>query len=445
MINKILKKKFKFTLLLFFLIIGSIIFYNTFLKVFLGENRHFIKKYFFPYEHISKLENMVLEHYALDYYFKISNKNITVGKMQSIKLSNNRILDRYALLNGFHLGIYNSYPGSGFIDFHRENLIILSSRGVLGYSDDFVNQLIFKQIPNNIDQFIGVKEFLKTRAFSVKDLLIHNKKIYVSYNEEIKNDCWNTSLIVAEFNYENIEFQKLFSAQDCIHEYLNRDKEFHPHSAGGRIVSIDSENVVLSIGEYRERYLAQEKLSVNGKLVKININNSTYEIISMGHRNPQGLYYDKDNDFIIATEHGPMGGDEINLIKINHKYQEKILNYGWPIVSAGEHYGGKISKNKKKYELYPLYKSHIEHGFIPPLKSFVPSIGISEINKIKNNKYVVSSLKDKSLYFFELSENKEIINIKRVEVFERIRDLKFKDDKLYFFLEDTPSIGIIYF
>ena len=52
-------------------------------------------------------------------------------------------------------------------------------------------------------------------------------------------------------------------------------------------------------------------------------------------------------------------------------------------------------------------------------------------------------MKDKSLYFFELNENHEIINIKRVEVFERIRDLRFKDEKLYLFLEDTPSIGII--
>ena len=165
----------------------------------------------------------------------------------------------------------------------------------------------------------------------------------------------------------------------------------------------------------------------------------------MGHRNPQGLYYDKENNFLIETEHGPQGGDEINLIQVDRLNKNKIPNYGWAIVSAGEHYGGKISRNKEKYEKYPLFKSHSEYGFVEPLKSFVPSIGISEITKIKNNKYVVSSLKDKSLYFFELNENQEIINIKRVEVFERVRDLKFKDDKLYFFLEDTPSIGIIYF
>ena len=68
-------------------------------------------------------------------------------------------------------------------------------------------------------------------------------------------------------------------------------------------------------------------------------------------------------------------------------------------------------------------------------------LGISEITKLENNKYVVSSLKDKSLYFFD--KDKQILSMERVKVFERVRDLKFKDKNLYLFLEDTPSIGII--
>ena len=80
-----------------------------------------------------------------------------------------------------------------------------------------------------------------------------------------------------------------------------------------------------------------------------------------------------------------------------------------------------------------------------PLKSFVPSIGISEVTKIGNNKFVVSSMKDKSLYFFELDNKKEIQNLERVEVFERVRDLKFHNDKLYLFLEEPASIGVISF
>ena len=165
----------------------------------------------------------------------------------------------------------------------------------------------------------------------------------------------------------------------------------------------------------------------------------------MGHRNPQGLFFDQQNNFVIETEHGPLGGDEINLIEINSSNSGEIPNYGWAIASAGEHYGGKTPENNTKYKKYPLYKSHSENGFIEPLISFVPSIGISEIVKVDENKYVASSLKDKSIYSFQLSENQKLINLKRIEIFERIRDLKYKDNKLYLFLEDTPSIGIINF
>ena len=107
----------------------------------------------------------------------------------------------------------------------------------------------------------------------------------------------------------------------------------------------------------------------------------------MGHRNPQGLYFDKENNFLLETEHGPQGGDEINLIEISKINKDQIQNFGWAISSAGEHYKGVVKNNKKIYEKYPLYKSHIEHGFIEPLKSFVPSIGISEIVKVGQNKY----------------------------------------------------------
>ena len=108
-------------------------------------------------------------------------------------------------------------------------------------------------------------------------------------------------------------------------------------------------------------FLAQDQNSINGKIIQINTLNSNYKIFSMGHRNPQGLFYDKNNNFILETEHGPQGGDEINIIRIDNNKNEKIQNFGWPIVSAGEHYGGKERDgNDKKYENIP-YTSHIKN------------------------------------------------------------------------------------
>ena len=424
-----------------------------------NEQRYLIKKYIFPYklisqqqQQISKLQqnldlasSLFIKPYILDLDLKFKENGDDIKITESdLKLSNGYDLKKYRLLDGFYVGINNVFPGSGYIDFYNNDIFILSSTGVLAYKKNLSNDKInFKQIKNNINDFIDLKQFKKLNKFSLKDILIFKNKVFISYTDEIKEDCWNTSIIYGNIDYENIKFEKLFSSKECVHSSNNIDKEFNAHASGGRIIGFDDNHILLSIGDYISRHLAQNKESVNGKIIKINVDNGDYEVISMGNRNPQGLYFDKENNFILETEHGPWGGDEINLIEIDKISQDEILNYGWAIASAGEHYGGRNRYNKKKYEKYPLYKSHSEYGFIEPLKSFVPSIGISEIVKIEKNRYVVSSLKDKSLYFFELNDEKKIMNLDRVKVFERVRDLRFNDNKLYLFLEDTASIGVI--
>ena len=412
------------------------------------QQKQLITKYLFAYKIVSQqkinfLQNEISElSFYKELYFKENLIDIEVIKTENIKLSNDKILEKYQIINGFYSPINNkkkkAYP-VGYLDFHENSIFILSSRGILAFKNKLNNQKNFKQIKNNINEFISIEQFKKGDYYSLRDLFIHKNKIFVSFIDEIKKDCWNTSLIYGDINYKNITFKKLFSAEECVHSKNNIDKEFAGTQSGARIVNFDDNNVLLSIGEYRNRYLAQKNDSVNGKIIKINIHNNNYEIISMGHRNPQGLYFDKDQNFILETEHGPKGGDEINIIEVDKIDNEKILNYGWAIVSDGEHY----KKSKKKYEKYPLYKSHSKYGFIPPIKSFVPSIGISQITKIASNKYVASSMKDKSLYFFELDEEKKLKNLKRVEVYERVRDLNFYDNKLYLFLEGSTSIGVI--
>jgi len=361
-----------------------------------------------------------------------------------LKLSNKQELKKYTLNSGFYAGIHENYPGSGYIDFFEGNIIVLSSRGVLAFKKKLENiEENFQQIKNNINEYIGMNEFKKDRWFSIKDIFIFNKKVFVSYTEEIRENCWNTSIIYGDMNYKDIVFKKLFSPKECIHSKNNIDKEFNAHQSGGKIISIDKNHIILSIGEYRSRYLAQDIKSLNGKIIKVNIHNGNYEIISMGHRNPQGLYSDIENNFILETEHGPQGGDEVNIIELSKINEDKIQNYGWPLSSAGEHYKGKIEANETKYKKYPLYKSHSQYGFVEPLYSFTPSIGISAIVKIEKNRYAIGSLKDKSLYFFELNEQKQIVNLDRVEVFERVRDLRFNDNRLYLFMESSASISVI--
>lgn len=430
------------------------------LKSYFGtEQKETIKRYIFPQKFISqkeeaislqqkkiyKLQNRIVEEALVA---KELNSDIYIEKTNDIKLSNNWILNKFKLVNGFYLGINQIIPGSGFIDFHGDNLFVLSARGILGYTEDIENKKSLKQIRNNLNNFLSVDQFgnklsviekngYSPRWFSFKDLLISGENIFISYTEEIEENCWNTSVLYGKINYENITFEKLFSPKDCIHSLRNIDGEFNAHQSGGRIIQFDDNHILLSTGDYRSRFLAQDNNSLNGKIIKINTNKFEHEIISLGHRNPQGLFYDEEENFILETEHGPQGGDEINLIEIDRVYRNETLNYGWPVASAGI-IGGREASIK-----YPLVKSHSQNGFIEPLMSFVPAIGISEINKIENSNYVVSSLVDKSIYLFELQNRNNIVNFRRVELGERVRDLKVKDGKLFLFLENTSSIGIL--
>ena len=119
--------------------------------------------------------------------------------------------------------------------------------------------------------------------------------------------------------------------------------------------------------------MAQDINSHLGKIL-FPFNEENYKIISLGHRNPQGLFI--KNNLILSTEHGPYGGDEINKIEIGN-------NYGWPISSYGEKY--QFLRKEHKFNKYTYKKSHKNYNFTEPIFSFVPSIGISEIIAIPNN------------------------------------------------------------
>ncbi|RLA07846.1 MAG: PQQ-dependent sugar dehydrogenase, partial [Gammaproteobacteria bacterium] len=90
--------------------------------------------------------------------------------------------------------------------------------------------------------------------------------------------------------------------------------------------------------------------------------NKLDEIFSFGHRNPQGLFYDKKRDILFSVEHGPRGGDEINIIK-------KGENYGWATVSKGKEY--------TSFSYVGDYRS--KKGMRDAIKVYIPSIAPSSL------------------------------------------------------------------
>jgi glucose/arabinose dehydrogenase len=110
-------------------------------------------------------------------------------------------------------------------------------------------------------------------------------------------------------------------------------------------------------------------------------------IWSYGHRNPQGLAFNPDTGQLWSTEHGPRGGDELNLIRSGH-------NYGWPVISYGTRYDGMA------------FTAEVEHaGMEQPVINWTPSIAVSAITFYEGNAFprwkhtlFICSLKQQELF-----------------------------------------------
>ena len=114
--------------------------------------------------------------------------------------------------------------------------------------------------------------------------------------------------------------------------------------------------------------MPQDKKSLLGKIIEIDLNTNNYELVSYGHRNPQGLYYHEEENIVINSEHGPKGGDEINFNNLN---LEEDKNFGWPKVSYGEAYPGE----EKLFEPDTFLRSHKELGLLNRLNIMYLQLG----------------------------------------------------------------------
>jgi glucose/arabinose dehydrogenase len=133
--------------------------------------------------------------------------------------------------------------------------------------------------------------------------------------------------------------------------------------------------VFFSVGDRGKRANAQDLKNHAGSILRLNMDGSVPadnpyvrhgnikpEIWSFGHRNPQGLFFDQKTGFLWSNEHGPRGGDEINLIRVG-------ANYGWPIVSHGKEYWAPLS----------VGEATSKEGMEDPAKVYIPSIAPSSL------------------------------------------------------------------
>lgn len=138
---------------------------------------------------------------------------------------------------------------------------------------------------------------------------------------------------------------------------------------GSRIAFGQSKHIFFSVGDRGVRPNGQNRFNHAGTILRLNMDGSVPddnpfvegeglpEIWSYGHRNPQGLFWDNDSGRLWSNEHGPRGGDEINLIEPGN-------NYGWPVVSHGMEYWGPVA----------VGEATSKPNMTDPVKVFTPSI-----------------------------------------------------------------------
>lgn len=310
-----------------------------------------------------------------------------------------------------------------FIDIFKDEIYILDSTGLLLKIDSPLT-LSEKNVKNNINNL---------KPLDIKDFHFIKNEIFISYSFQLKENCKILKIAKADINDSLLKFENFFEPKECNNNIIAGKMATYNHNGKeGLLITTGSD------GRSKKKY-AQLDDSIYGKILFFDLNTKNFQIFSKGHRNPQGLFI--FNNSILATEHGPKGGDEINLIEFGK-------NYGWPISSYGEPYNFKYDKND-----YKFLKNHFKKDFQEPIYSFVPSVGISQIIKLPedfsplwNENFLVSSLNGRSLFRIKFDTNyKKVIYKEKIIIGERIRDMIYstKHKLILMALEDTGSIGII--
>ena len=240
--------------------------------------------------------------------------------------------------------------------------------------------------------------------FSVKDLLVSGNEVFVTMlsrsesgtfptaiNPATNTDAGCFSLALAKAVLDDavtgLDFEVVYETAPCV-EFA---QGLNAHLVGGRIIRLGSDELLMQVGtflpdsEWHEPSPLRSRETDFGKTLIIEPRTGERDVFSVGHRNPQGLVMDPGGT-LWATEHGPRGGDELNVI-------DRGAHYGWPDVTWGRHYDRSFPEG---------FQVHGDHR--SPVFFWAPSIAPSEVRQYVGKAFehwtgnlLVATLKDQSI------------------------------------------------
>lgn len=216
---------------------------------------------------------------------------------------------------------------------------------------------------------------------------------------------------------------------------------------GSRITFDDSGHLFFTVGDRGERPNGQNLNTHAGSILRLHADGTVPadnpfvsggglpEIWSYGHRNPQGIFYDHATGRLWSNEHGPRGGDEINLI-------EPGVNYGWPVVSHGKEYWGPMM----------VGEALSKPGMRDPIKVYIPSIAPGSLIVYSGKAFpawrgnlLAGALAMVHLNRVVLDDSGAAVEEERLllDLDERIRDVAERPDGSVFLSTDSGRILVL--
>ena len=314
--------------------------------------------------------------------------------------------------------------GLAFTD--KSSFLVTDKKGILYHVEDGKKNII-KGIPKIVfSRQGGLLDVAVDKNFS------SNQIIYLTASVSDSEKGSNTSLFSAKLDGDSlVDLKQLYKASP--------DSEEQRHFGGS--ILLKNQHIYFTIGDRGNRDINPQDLNLDGgKIYRLNLDgsipddnpffdmeNSKKAIWSYGHRNPQGIVDGFNNDEIWIHEHGPRGGDEINIIKEPKNNEDPVRerNYGWPKATYGINYSGsEITKNKTL------------DGVTDPYYYWTPSIAPSGMVMIKgseiysdwNNTLLIGSLSFRYLERLEFDNSGIIMREKLFPRIGRVRDVNLSPD-----------------
>ena len=260
-----------------------------------------------------------------------------------------------------------------------------------------------------------------------------NNTIYLSYSARNQNKKTTLFLLSAKLEGNTLENKKVIFQADAPRR--------SPMHLGAKIAFMKDGTILLTSGDgFEHRQKAQDLGNHFGKIIRINkdgsipannpfinVKDALPEIYSYGHRNMQGILITKSGK-VYEHEHGPKGGDELNLI-------EPSLNYGWPAITYGIDYSGAV--------ISPFTE---KDGMEQPLLHWTPSIAPSDMLFYENdfypelkNSFLVTALVTKDVKKITFEDGIDVQESLFSEVNDRLRNIEASPSGVLYLLTDGPK------